>query len=80
MSAVNTATAPAETFDLESYLSRSVEKVVKDLVKAAAFHPSQAKFMAKYALASRRAASLRKQAAELKSRPRLRRPVPLTIS
>ena len=64
MSAVNTATAPAETFDLESYLSRSVEKVVKDLVKAAAFHPSQAKFMAKYALASRRAASLRKQAAE----------------
>lgn len=61
---MNAVTAPAEPFDLEAYLSRSVEKVVRDLVKAAAFHPSQAKFMAKYALASRRAASLRNQAAE----------------
>ena len=54
-------TAVTERFDLETYLARSVEKVVRDLVKAAAFHPTEAGFMAKYALASRRAARLRRQ-------------------
>ena len=53
----------APAFDLEAYLSRSVEKVVKDLVKAAAFHPAEAAFMARYALASRRGAARRRQAA-----------------
>ena len=57
-------TAVTERFDLETYLTDSVEKVVRDLVKAAAFHPVQAGFMAKYAMASRRAAKLRRQAAE----------------
>ena len=41
-----------------------MEKVVKDLVKVSAFHPAEAAFMAKYALASRRAAKRRRQAAE----------------
>ena len=54
----------AESFDLETYLARSVEKVIADLVKAAAFHPGEAAFMAKYALASRRSAGRRRQAAE----------------
>ena len=57
-------TAVAERFDLETYLTESVERVVKDLVKSAAFHPAQARFMAKYALASRRAARRRQAAAE----------------
>ena len=56
-------TRGTEPFDLEDYLSVSVEKVVRDLVKAAAFHPAEARFMAKYALASRRAAEKRRQAA-----------------
>ena len=57
-------TAVTERFDLETYLAVSVEKVVKDLVKVSAFHPAEAAFMAKYALASRRAARRRRQAAE----------------
>ena len=56
-------TRGTEPFDLEDYLLVSVEKVVRDLVKAAAFHPAEARFMAKYALASRRAAEKRRQAA-----------------
>ena len=54
----------ADGFDLEAYLSSSVEKIVRDLVKAAAFHPSQAGFMARYALASRQAARRRRAAAD----------------
>ena len=49
-----------ENFDLEEYLSQGVEDVVKDLMKTALFHPAESRFMAQYALASRKA-SLRRQ-------------------
>ncbi len=48
-----------QSFDLEGYLTRGVEHVVRDLIKASAFHPAESVFMAQYALASRRAAQRR---------------------
>ena len=51
-------------FRLERYLAEGVEKIVRDLVRTAAFHPKQAAFMARYALASRRATAIRHKAEE----------------
>ena len=48
-----------ETFNLEAYLTRGVENVVKDLVKTAVFHPTEALFMARFAKASREASERR---------------------
>ena len=53
-----------ETFDLERYLTGGVEQIVKSLVKGAAFHPRESLFMAQYALASKRASALRREAEE----------------
>ena len=58
------ASTAATTWDLEEYLAASVEKIIRDMVKAAAFHPSEAQFMAKFALAGRRAARRRQAAAQ----------------
>ncbi len=44
-----------ESFDLERYLTRGVEDVVRDLVKTSLFHPGASRFMAQYALASKQA-------------------------
>ena len=51
-----------ETFDLERYLTGGVERIVKGLVKGAAFHPRASLFMAQYVLASKKASALRKEA------------------
>ncbi len=48
-----------EAFDLERYLTRGVEEVVRDLVKTSLFHPGASRFMAQYALASKKAEKLR---------------------
>ena len=48
-----------EAFNLEAYLTRGVENVVKDLVKTAVFHPTEALFMARFAKASREASERR---------------------
>ena len=53
-----------EAFDLERYLTGGVEKIVAGLVKGAAFHPRAGLFMAQYALASKRASALRREAEE----------------
>ena len=53
-----------EAFDLERYLTGGVEQIVKGLVKGAAFHPRASLFMAQFALASKRASALRKEAEE----------------
>ena len=50
-------------FDLEQYLTKGVEKVVKDLLRTAAFHPREALFMAQYAAASLRASRRREELA-----------------
>lgn len=48
-------------FDIEAYLSKGVENIVKDLLKISAFHPREAAFMARYAKAAKRAAKLRQK-------------------
>ena len=52
------------TFDLEQYLTRGVENVVRDLVRTAMFHPAESAFMARYALASRKASQRRQELAD----------------
>lgn len=51
-------------FDLETYLSKGVENIVKDLLKISAFNPREAAFMARYAKAAKKAAKLRQKAAD----------------
>jgi len=55
--------AATQAFDLEAYLTRGVEKVVRDLIKSAVFHPAESAYMARYALASKKAARLRQESA-----------------
>lgn len=58
------ANVVSETFDLERYLSAGVENIVKNLVKSSAFHPRESLFMAQYALAGKKATTLRREAEE----------------
>jgi MoaA/NifB/PqqE/SkfB family radical SAM enzyme len=51
-------------FNLEQYLSNGVENIVKGAIKASLKNPKESIFMAKYALASKRARKLRIQAEE----------------
>ena len=44
----------SEDLQLERYLADGVEKIVRGLVRTAAFHPRQAAIMARYALAGRK--------------------------
>ena len=53
----------SEDFNLEAYLSAGVEKIIRGIRKASLLHPSEAVFMAKYALASKNATKKRKTAA-----------------
>lgn len=50
-----------EEFNLESYLSDGVEGIIKGAIKATLTNPKESIFMAKYALASKKANSLRQQ-------------------
>ncbi len=52
------------TFDLEAYMAQGVENVVKDIVKTSLFCPEETAFVAKFALASRKATATRKTYAE----------------
>ena len=51
------------SFDLQAYLTRGVEEIVADAVRATLKNPKESLFMAKFAAASR-AASKRRRAAE----------------
>ena len=53
----------SETFDIEDYLTRGVERVVKDAVKATLKNPRESVFMARFALASRSASGKRQELA-----------------
>ena len=48
-----------EVFDLERYLTNGVENVVRDLIRSSVFHPTEARFMAQFAAASKRASQRR---------------------
>ncbi len=52
----------AEEFDIERYLSRGVENIVKNSLKASLSNPKESIFMGKYALASRKATEKRRAA------------------
>lgn len=51
-------------FNIERYLTRGVENIVKTALKAAVFNPKESIFMAKYALASKKAGEKRRLAEE----------------
>lgn len=51
-----------DAFDLESYLSNGVENIVKGAMKASLTNPKESFFIAKYAVASKRARNLRVEA------------------
>ena len=54
----------SETFDIEDYLTRGVERVVKDAVKATLKNPRESIYMARFALASRSASEKRQELAK----------------
>jgi MoaA/NifB/PqqE/SkfB family radical SAM enzyme len=54
----------AEAFNLEAYLTRGVEEIVAGILKASLKNPKGSAFLARYALASRRAGELRRRAEE----------------
>ena len=52
----------SETFDIQSYMSRGVERVVGDILKATFKNPRESAYMAKFALSSRAASGKRRKA------------------
>ena len=48
-------------FDLEKYLAKGVENIVKGALKASCSNPKESLFMAKYALSSKKSSTLRKK-------------------
>lgn len=57
-----TEKAVTEQFDLEQYLSSGVRNIVRQMTKISDFYAKESLFMAQYAIASKRAASLRIEA------------------
>ncbi|MBQ9360680.1 MAG: radical SAM protein [Lachnospiraceae bacterium] len=51
-----------ETFDIQEYMTKGVERVVRDAVKATLKNPRESAYMAKFALASRKASEKRRRA------------------
>ena len=51
-----------ENFDIQAYMTRGVEKVVSDAVKATLKNPKESIYMAKFALASKKASQKRRKA------------------
>lgn len=50
-----------ESFDIQSYMTKGVERVVKDAVRATLKNPAESVFMAKFALSSKKASDIRKK-------------------
>ncbi len=50
-----------QEFDLERYLTAGVEKIVKNIVKATLSNPKESMYIAKYALASKKASEIRRK-------------------
>ncbi|MBQ9886828.1 MAG: radical SAM protein [Lachnospiraceae bacterium] len=51
----------ANTFDIEAYMSAGVENVIKGIIKTSFFCPEQTAFMAKFALAAKKAQAKRRE-------------------
>ena len=54
----------SEHFDIQSYMTHGVERVVGDIMKATFKNPKESAYMAKFALASRAASKKRRKAEE----------------
>ena len=54
----------SEPFDIQSYMTNGVERVVGDIIKATFKNPKESSYMAKFALASRAASKKRRKAEE----------------
>ena len=52
----------SEPFDIQSYMTHSVERVVGDIIKATFKNPKESAYMVKFALASRAASKKRRKA------------------
>ena len=52
----------SEPFDIQSYMTHGVERVVGDIIKATFRNPKESAYMAKFALASRAASRKRRKA------------------
>ncbi|MBR1561873.1 MAG: radical SAM protein, partial [Ruminococcus sp.] len=48
-------------FDLQAYLTKGVEKIVAQSVKAVLKNPAESKFMAGFALSAKKASSYRRE-------------------
>ena len=48
-------------FDIQEYMTKGVERVVKDALRATLKDPAESVFMAKFALATKKAAEVRKE-------------------
>ena len=53
-----------ETFDIQEYMTKGVEQVVTDAIRATLKNPRESAFMVKFAAASRRASQKRRKAAD----------------
>ena len=51
-----------ETFDIQSYMTRGVERVVSDAVRTTLKNPKESVYMARFALASKSASKKRRKA------------------
>ncbi len=55
-------TIQQETFDIQTYMTKGVERVVSDAIRATLKNPRESAFMVKFAAASRRASQKRRKA------------------
>ena len=51
-----------KTFDIQSYMTRGVERIVSDALRATHRNPREGVYMARFALASRKASKKRMKA------------------
>ena len=51
-----------KTFDIQTYMTKGVERVISDSLKATAKNPRETAYLLKFAAASRKASLVRKEA------------------
>lgn len=56
-----------ETFDIQEYMTKGVERVVADAIKATLKNPKESAFMVKFAATSKKASEKRKKSEWMKT-------------
>ena len=62
MTGGNTVMAPAMQIDIQEHMTKGVERIVAEAIKATLRNPRESAFMARFAASSRKASKKRKQA------------------